>query len=265
MCRFFVTIFKESIHEIFAQILIHCQARSQDLEKGGGLFWKSENRANDLDSNFHWTWISFRRFVRKLRRNFSESSEIQRFFPPKIRCSPKKKGLHWNWEWFFGRSPKFKGFYRPKSGVLQKNKKGLHWNWEWFFGRKSEIQRFFPLKIRCSPKKKKKVFTEIESDFSAEVRNSKVFTAQNQVFSKKIKKVFTEIESDFSAENPKFKDFFPLKIWCSPKKKRKRSSLKLRVIFRPKSEMQRFFPPKIRCSPKKKRSSPKLRLIFRPI
>ena len=37
------------------------------------------------------------------------------------------------------------------------------------------------------------------------------------------------------------------------------SSPKLRLIFRPKSEIQTFFPPK-----KKKRSSPKLTLIFRP-
>ena len=38
------------------------------------------------------------------------------------------------------------------------------------------------------------------------------------------------------------------------------------MIFRPKSEIQTFFPPKIRWSPKKKkkRCSPKLRLIFRP-
>ena len=42
------------------------------------------------------------------------------------------------------------------------------------------------------------------------------------------------------------------------------SSPKLRVIFRPKSEIQTFFSPKIRWSPKKKRSSPKLRVIFRP-
>ena len=43
------------------------------------------------------------------------------------------------------------------------------------------------------------------------------------------------------------------------------SSPKLRVIFRPKSEIQTFFSPKIRWSPKKKKgSSPKLRVIFRP-
>ena len=78
------------------------------------------------------------------------------------------------------------------------------------------------------------VFTKIESDFSAEIGNSNVFFAQNQVVSKK-------------------------------KKKKKRSSPKLRLIFRPISEIQTFFLPKIRWSPKKKkRSSPKLRLIFRP-
>ena len=48
------------------------------------------------------------------------------------------------------------------------------------------------------------------------------------------------------------------------KKKRKRSSPNLRVIFRPKSKIQTFFSPKIRWSPKKKRSSPNLRLVFRP-
>ena len=87
-----------------------------------GVFWKSEKCANDLDSNLHWTWISFRRFVQKLRRNFSESSEIQSFFPPKISCSTKKKSLPWNWEWFFGRNPKFKRFFRPILGGLQKKR-----------------------------------------------------------------------------------------------------------------------------------------------
>ena len=52
------------------------------------------------------------------------------------------------------------------------------------------------------------------------------------------------------------------KIWMS--------SPKLRVIFRPKSEIQTFFTPKFSRSQKKKkkkkkRSSPKLRLIFRRI
>ena len=44
---------------------------------------------------------------------------------------------------------KFKGFFRPKLGDLQKKKK------------------------------KKKVFAKIQSDFSAEIQNSNVFSAQN--------------------------------------------------------------------------------------
>ena len=53
---------------------------------------------------------------------------------------------------------------------------------------------------------KKKVFTEIETDFSAEIGNSNVFSAQKQVVSKK-----------------------------------KRSSPKLRLIFRSKSEILTYF------------------------
>ena len=78
------------------------------------------------------------------------------------------------------------------------------------------------------------VCPKIQTKFLGKLGNSKIFSAQNQVASKK----------------------------------KKRSSPNLRLIFRPKSEIQRFFPPKIRWSSKKKkkkkRSSPKLRLIFRP-
>ena len=77
--------------------------------------------------------------------------------------------------------------------------------------------------------------------------------------------VFTEIESDFSAEIGNSNDF-SAQIQVISKKKKKRSSPKLRVIFQPKSEIRTVFPPKIRWSPKKKkkRSSPKLRVVFRP-
>ena len=115
--------------------------------KRGGLFWKSEKCANDLDSNFHRPWISFRRSVRNLRRNVSEKSEIQRFFPPKIRWSPKqnkkKKGLRQNSEWFFGRNPKFQRFFRPKLGDLQKKKKkkGLRQNSGRFFSQFRKFKR----------------------------------------------------------------------------------------------------------------------------
>ena len=91
-----------------------------------------------------------------------------------------------------------------------------------------------------TPKKKKKVFTEIETDFSAEIRNSKVFSAQKQVVSKKKlkkKKVFTEIETDFSAEIRNSKFFFRPKTGGLQKK---RSSLKLRLIFRLVLKIQTF-------------------------
>ena len=81
----------------------------------------------------------------KLRLIFRPKFEIQRFFPPKIRWSPKKKKKKRS-------SPKLRLIFRPKS----------------------EIQRIFPPKIRWSPKNKVKVFTKIETDFSAEIRNSNV-------------------------------------------------------------------------------------------
>ena len=63
----------------------------------------------------------------KFRVIFRPKSKFQRFFPPKIRWSPKKskkkKGLRQNSEWLFGRNPKFKGFFLPKLGDLQKKKK----------------------------------------------------------------------------------------------------------------------------------------------
>ena len=99
------------------------------------------------------------------------------------------------------------------------------------------------------------VFTKIESDFSAEIGNSNVFFAQIQVVSKKKKKVFTKIESDFSAEIGNSNVFFAQIQVVS--KKKKRSSPKLRVIFRPKSEIQTFFSPKFRWSPKKKKKKKK--------
>ena len=79
-----------------------------------------------------------------------------------------------------------------------------------------KFNRFFRQKLgdlQKKKKKKKKVFAKIQSDFSAEIQNSNVFSAQNQVISKK---------------------------------KKKRSSPKFRVIFRPKSKIQTFFPPKIK-------------------
>ena len=137
----------------------------QDFEKGGGLFWKSEKCANDLDSNFHWSWMS--RKARKFKAFFRpKSGDLLK----KKKKKRKKKGLRQNSEWFFGRNPKFKAFFCPISGDLKK-------------------------------KKKKKVFTKVQSDFSAEIRNSKLFSAQTRVIpKKKKKKVFTQGPSRFSPE-----------------------------------------------------------------
>ena len=95
------------------------------------------------------------------------------------------------------------------------------------------------------------IFTKIESDFSAEIGDSNVFSPKFR-WSPKKKKVFTKIESDFSAEIGVSNVFFAQIQVVSKTKTKKRSSPKLRVIFRPKSEIQTFFSPKFRWSPKKK-------------
>ena len=104
----------------------------------------------------------------KLRVIFRSKSKIQTFFSPKIRWSPKKKkkkrkGLHQNWDWFFSQNRKFKRFFRPKSGGLQK---------------------------------KKKVFTKIETDFSA---GFVTFRLVGGDASRNGAELF-EIEADFSAK-----------------------------------------------------------------
>ena len=62
-----------------------------------------------------------------------------------------------------------------------------------------------------------------------------------------------------SRKDRKFKGFFRPKLGDLQKKKKKRSSPKFSVIFRPKSKIQTFFPPKIRWSPKKKKKKKGLR------
>ena len=61
-------------------------ARSQEFAKGGGLFWKLEKTVNELDPNFHQSWI-------KLRRFFCQNQVIS-----------KKKGLLQNGNGFSGRN-----------------------------------------------------------------------------------------------------------------------------------------------------------------
>ena len=63
---------------------------------------------------------------------------------------------------------KFKAFFRPKLGDLQK-KKGLRQNSERFFGRNTKFKGFFRPKLGDLQKKKKKVFTQGPSRFSPEL------------------------------------------------------------------------------------------------
>ena len=84
----------------------------------------------------------------------------------------------------------------------------------------------------------------------------------------------SETWGEMSRKARKFKKkksrvIFPPKIigdLQKKKKKKKRSSPKFRVIFRPKSEIQRFFLPKMRWSPKKQKKSSllKVRPVFHP-
>ena len=160
---------------------LYMQARSQDLEKGGGggLFWKSEKSANDLDPNFDCSWNQFHTVCPKIQTKFLGKLGNSKVFSAQNQVVSKTK--------------------KTKKKVFAESL---------IFQPKSEIQRFFPPKNRWSPRKK--VFAKLESDFSAEIRNSKVFSAQNRWSPKK------------------------------KKKKKKRSSPKLSLIFRPNSEIQTF-------------------------
>ena len=85
----------------------------------------------------------------------------------KKKKKKKKKGLHQNWEWFFGRNRKFKRFFRSYSGGLQKRKKkkkGLHQNWDWFFAGLVTFRSVGGDASRSGAE----IF-EIEADFSAKI------------------------------------------------------------------------------------------------
>ena len=51
-----------------------------------------------------------------------KARKFKGFFRPKLGDLQKKKGLRQNSERFSGRIPKFKGFFHPKLGDLQKIK-----------------------------------------------------------------------------------------------------------------------------------------------
>ena len=62
------------------------------------------------------SWSPKKRSSLKLRWIFRPKSEIETDFPPKNRWFRKKKGLHQNWNEFFGQNRKFILFFRPNRG-----------------------------------------------------------------------------------------------------------------------------------------------------
>ena len=159
------------------------QARSQDLEKGGAILkeWEKCKRPwpefSLFLNQFHTVcpkietkflgklgnskvFSAQNQVVSKKKKRSSPNlrlivrpkSEIQTFFPPKIRWSPKK-GLHRNWDWFFGQNRKFERFFRPKSGGLQKKKNRSLPKLRLIFRPKSEVRTFFSAQNQVVSKK----------------------------------------------------------------------------------------------------------------
>ena len=104
-----------------------------------------------------------------------KARKFKGFFRPKSGDLQKKRSSP-KFRVIFRPNPTFKAFFRPKLGDLQKKRSSP--KFRVIFRPKSEIQRFFPPKIRWSPKKKKKkkkVFTKIETDISSNFANSDVW------------------------------------------------------------------------------------------
>ena len=109
-------------HNFWLKLQYLRQARSQDLEKGGGYF----ERVRSVQTTLTRIFIDLQSVSDGLSEIWDEMSRKDRkfkgFFRPKLGDlqKKKKKGLRQNSEQFFGRNPKFKRFFRPKLGDLQK-------------------------------------------------------------------------------------------------------------------------------------------------
>ena len=141
---------KRSHSKKTAKNITYGQARSQDLEKGGGYF----ERVRSVQTTLTWIFIDLESVLDGLSETWGEMSRKARKFKAFFRLKlgdlqkkkkkKKRKGLRQNSEWFFGRNPKFKGFFCPELGDLQ-------------------------------TKRKKKVFTKIEAAISSNFANSDVW------------------------------------------------------------------------------------------
>ena len=154
----FCNLLRKIIHRMLSRLgLPYTQARSQDLEKGGGAILKEWEKCKRPWPELSLFLNQFHTVCPKIETKFLGKLGNSKVFSAQnqVVSKQKKKGLHRNWDWFFGRNRKFKRFFRPKSGALQIKKKVFN-EIETDFRPKSEIQTFFPPEIRWSPKKKKK-------------------------------------------------------------------------------------------------------------
>ena len=100
------------------------QARSQDLEKGGAILKEWEKCKRPLPE-FLLFLNQFQTVCPKIQTKVLGKLGNSKVFSAqnKVVSKKKKKGLRRNWDRFFGRNPKFKGFFRPKTGLKKKKKK----------------------------------------------------------------------------------------------------------------------------------------------
>ena len=105
--------------------LVRCFRRVARIWERGGYF----ERVRSVKTTLTRIFIDLESVSDGLSETWGEMSRKARkfkaFFRPKLGDlqKKKKKGLRQNSEWFFGRNPKFKGFFRPKLGDLKKKKK----------------------------------------------------------------------------------------------------------------------------------------------
>ena len=159
------------------------QARSQDLEKGGGYF-KRVRKVQTTLTRIFMSLNQFHTVCPKTETKFFGKLGNSKVFSAQNKVVPPKKKVFTEIESDFSAEIRNSKVFSAQKKVVSKKKKRSSPQLRVIFRPKSEIQRYFSPKIRWSPKKKKKALTEIESDFSAKIRNSKVFSAQNKVVSK---------------------------------------------------------------------------------
>ena len=101
------------------------QARSQDLEKGGGGYFERVRKVQTTLTRIFIVLESVSHGFSENQGGISQKSRnFKHFTCPKWgNLKKKKKGLHRFWDWFFGQNRKFQSFFLPISGDLQKKKK----------------------------------------------------------------------------------------------------------------------------------------------